>query len=123
MPHVPCSLFLDSPQCRVESIAQAVAKQVEADHQQRKEQRRVYHQMRIVGPYTAGVREQCAQGSGLGRTEFYDAKETQGAFLVDNARDDNAQEVIMVPRELGNICFQIMRLSLAPSVLAAITYS
>ena len=34
-----------------------------------------------------------------------------------------AEEVMMVPRELGKMCFQIMRLSLAPRVRAAMTYS
>ena len=33
------------------------------------------------------------------------------------------EEVIMVPKELGKICFQINRLSRAPNVPAAMTYS
>ena len=34
-----------------------------------------------------------------------------------------ADDVIIVPSVLGKICFQIILLSLAPNVLAAITYS
>jgi hypothetical protein len=35
----------------------------------------------------------------------------------------SAEDVMIVPSELGKMCFQIILLSRAPSVLAAITYS
>ena len=35
----------------------------------------------------------------------------------------STEDVMIVPSELGKICFQIIRLSLAPNVLAAMTYS